>query len=79
MRLEPTTGRPEQRVHPGHDWFVVLTGRVRLWLGERQIDVDSGEAAEFSTMTPHSLSALDRPAELIMIFDREGQRAHVHQ
>jgi hypothetical protein len=30
-------------------------------------------------MTPHSLSALQTPAELIMIFDREGQRAHVHQ
>jgi hypothetical protein len=30
-------------------------------------------------MTPHSISAVDAPAELIMIFDREGQRAHVHQ
>jgi hypothetical protein len=30
-------------------------------------------------MTPHSFSALHEPAELIMIFDREGQRAHVHQ
>ena len=79
MRLEPSTARPDQRVHPGHDWFVVTEGRVRLWLGERQVDVDTGEAAEFTTMTPHALTALDQPAELIMIFDREGQRAHVHQ
>lgn len=79
MRLEPSANRPDQRVHPGHDWFVVLAGRVRLWLGERQVDVDAGEAAEFTTMTPHALTALDQPAELIMIFDREGQRAHVHQ
>lgn len=79
MRLEPSVTRPDQRVHPGHDWFVVTAGRVRLWLGERQIDVDTGEAAEFTTMTPHALTALDQPAELIMIFDREGQRAHVHQ
>jgi transcriptional regulator with XRE-family HTH domain len=78
MRLEPSTGKPRQRVHPGHDWFVVLEGRVRLWLGDRTIDVDTGEAAEFATMTPHSFSALDGPAELIMIFDRDGQRAHVH-
>jgi transcriptional regulator with XRE-family HTH domain len=40
IRLEPTTGQPRQRVHPGHDWFVVIQGRVRLWLGDRQIDVD---------------------------------------
>lgn len=78
MRLQPTKGKPSQRVHPGHDWFVVLDGRVRLWLGDREIDVEAGEAAEFSTMTPHSISALGRPAELIMIFDRDGQRAHVH-
>ena len=79
VRLEPSAGRPGQRVHPGYDWFVVLEGRVRLWLGDREIDVSTGEAAEFSTMTPHSFSALHEPAELIMIFDREGQRAHIHQ
>lgn len=78
VRLEPTKGRPRQRVHPGHDWFVVIEGRVRLWLGDREIDVATGEAAEFSTMTPHSFSAVDGPAEVVMIFDRDGQRAHVH-
>jgi transcriptional regulator with XRE-family HTH domain len=70
MRLEPTRRKTELRVHPGHDWFFVLTGRVRLSLGE---------AAEFGTMTPHAFAAIDGPAELIMIFDRDGQRAHVHR
>ena len=79
MRLEPSTRDPDQRVHPGHDWFVVIEGRVRLLLGDREIEVDTGEAAEFSTMTPHAIRAVDGPAELVMIFDREGQRAHVHQ
>ncbi|GBQ02366.1 cupin domain-containing protein [Streptomyces spongiicola] len=79
MRLEPSGTPPSQRVHPGHDWFLVLEGRVRLWLGDRRIDVDAGEAAEFATMVPHAFTALDGPAELIMVFDRDGQRAHVHQ
>jgi quercetin dioxygenase-like cupin family protein len=79
MRLEPTRTKPEQRVHPGHDWFFVLEGRVRLSLGERELLVEAGEAAEFATMTPHAFTAIDGPAELIMIFDRDGQRAHVHQ
>ena len=43
-----------------------------------QITVETGEAAEFATMTPHAIAAIDGPAELIMIFDRDGQRAHVH-
>jgi DNA-binding XRE family transcriptional regulator len=79
MRLEPTRRTPELRVHPGHDWFFVVEGRVRLLLGERELLVETGEAAEFATMTPHAIVALDGPAELIMIFDRDGQRAHVHR
>ncbi len=79
MRLEPGRTTPQQRVHPGHDWFFVLEGRVRLLLGEREITVETGEAAEFATMTPHAFTAVDGPAELIVIFDRDGHRAHVHR
>ncbi len=78
MRLEPTRTPLEQRVHPGHDWLFVLSGRILLSLGEREIVVDTGEAAEFATMTPHAFTAIDRPAELLMIFDRDGRQAHIH-
>jgi hypothetical protein len=30
-------------------------------------------------MTPHAFAAIDRPAELVMIFDRDGASAHVHR
>lgn len=79
MRIEPTRGRVQQRVHPGHDWLFVLSGRIRLSLGERAITVESGEAAEFATMTPHAFAAIGRPAELLMIFDRDGHHAHIHR
>ena len=81
MRLEPTAAHDaptEGGVHPGHDWFFVLSGVVQLTLGDREILVREGEAAQFSTMTPHRFAAHDAPAELVMIFDREGQRAHIH-
>ncbi|MEM8922685.1 MAG: XRE family transcriptional regulator [Actinomycetota bacterium] len=76
MRLAPPRRRPEQRVHPGHDWFHVLAGRVRLYLGDREIVVTEGEAAEFATMAPHALAADGGPAEVIMLFSRDAQRAH---
>lgn len=80
MRIEPKKRKrpPELMVHPGHDWFFVLSGRVQLLLGDREIVVEAGEAAEFSTMTPHAIDAIDQPAELVMVFDRDGQRAHLH-
>ena len=36
MRFEPSRTAAEQRVHPGHDWFFVIEGRVSLSLGERR-------------------------------------------
>ena len=65
-------------VHPGRDWFTVLSGTVRLQLGERVILVEPGQAAEFSTMTPHAIGAQDGPAEILAILDRDGERAHLH-
>lgn len=79
MRLEPTAERPDPRIHPGHDWLFVLSGRLKLTLGVREVIVNTGEAAEFSTMTPHTIDAMDTPAEFIMVFNRDGQRAHMHK
>lgn len=76
VRLDPVDKPPNQRVHPGRDWFFVLEGRVRLLLGERVVLVEAGEAAEFATMTPHAFMADGGPAELITIFDRDGEQAH---
>ncbi len=79
MRLEPTDAPGEQRVHPGHDWFFVLSGAVRLFLADREVIVNAGEAAEFSTMTPHSFQAHGGGvAEFIAIFSRDGHHAHQH-
>ena len=77
LHLEPRTREPEQRVHPGHDWLYVLAGRILLLLGDRRIVVEAGEAAEFATMTPHAAAALDGPAEVLMLFDRDGRGVHL--
>ncbi|UQU62465.1 helix-turn-helix transcriptional regulator [Couchioplanes caeruleus] len=65
------------RVHPGRDWFTVLSGTVVLRLGERTIRVRAGEAAEFSTMVPHAFGAEDGPAEVLCILDHDGERSHL--
>jgi mannose-6-phosphate isomerase-like protein (cupin superfamily) len=71
-------GADELDVHPGRDWFTVLSGTVVLLLGERRIMIDSGQAAEFSTMTPHGFRAHRGPAVILCILDRDGERSHVH-
>ena len=48
-------------------------------LDDRTHVVERGEAAEFDTRTPHSLSATaDGPAEVLSIFSASGERIHTH-
>jgi len=66
------------QVHPGREWFTVLTGRARLELGDRTIVVETGQAAEFSTMVPHRISSHGpEELEILSILDRDGERAHL--
>jgi transcriptional regulator with XRE-family HTH domain len=78
-KLRITARRPprELGVHPGRDWFTVLAGTARLHLGGRVILVEAGQAAQFSTLTPHAITAHDGPIEILVILDRDGQRAHL--
>ena len=65
------------RVHPGRDWFTVLSGTIVLRLAERTILIRAGEAAEFSTMVPHAFGATGGPAEVLCILDHDGERTHL--
>lgn len=77
-RPAPSRDASELKVHPGWDWFTVLSGTVVLLLGERTILVEAGQAAEFSTMIPHAFGARGGPAEVLCILDHDGQRTHLH-
>ncbi|ERR1017187_2876619 len=74
---EPRRSTDQLKVHPGKDWFTVLSGTIVLLLGERTIMVQAGQAAAFSTMTPHAFGAHGGPAEILCIFDHDGQRTHL--
>ncbi|WP_076478814.1 helix-turn-helix domain-containing protein [Williamsia sterculiae] len=70
--------RPELQSHAGFEWLYVLSGRLRLVLGDESTVLKSGEAAEFDTHIPHWLGADgDQPAELLILFGRQGERAHL--
>lgn len=70
---------PELRVHDGYEWLYVLQGKLRLRLGEQDLTLGRGEAAEFDTRVPHAMSAAGgRPAQVISIFNEAGARMHTH-
>jgi transcriptional regulator with XRE-family HTH domain len=76
--MPPRPADQEPKSHEGYEWLYVLNGRLRLVLGDRELVLVPGEAAEFDTHVPHLLgSADDGPVELLMLFGRQGERAHL--
>lgn len=70
--------RPQLQSHAGYEWLYVLDGRARLLLGEQDLVLEPGEAAEFDTRAPHWIGgAEDRPVELLLLFGPQGERVHV--
>src|ERR671921_3053859 len=66
------------RTHPGHEWLYVLSGELRLILGEHDITMQPGEVAEFDTRVPHWFGpAGDESIEILSVHGSHGQRMHV--
>ncbi|MEV8254210.1 XRE family transcriptional regulator [Rhodoglobus sp. NPDC076762] len=79
ITFPPTETLPELRVHDGFEWVYVLSGKLRLRLGDQDLTLTRGEAAEFDTRIPHAVSAAgSSPAQVISIFNSEGERMHTH-
>ena len=69
---------PDLRTHEGFDWAYVLNGTLRLVLGEHDMLLKPGEAAEFDTRTPHWFGSTSAgPVEFLSLIGKQGERAHI--
>ncbi|MQA10169.1 MAG: helix-turn-helix domain-containing protein [Pseudonocardiaceae bacterium] len=78
--LPASSGRrePDPQIHEGYEWLYVLNGRLRVVLGEHDLVLVPGEAAEFDTRVPHWFGAADNePVEFLSLFGKQGERAHL--
>ncbi|MEU7144372.1 XRE family transcriptional regulator [Nocardia sp. NPDC046473] len=69
---------PSPQTHEGYEWLYVLNGKLRLVLGERDMVLTPGEAAEFDTRVPHWFGAATAESvEFLSLFGKQGERAHL--
>jgi transcriptional regulator with XRE-family HTH domain len=69
---------PDPQTHEGYEWLYVLDGRLRLVLGDQDLELTAGEVAEFDTHVPHWQGNVSTaPVELLILFGTQGERAHV--
>jgi transcriptional regulator with XRE-family HTH domain len=72
------TADPEPRTHDGHEWIYVLSGHLRIVLGDQEFILGPGEIAEFDTTVPHWFGSTGtEPTEILSIFGRPGERMDV--
>ena len=56
----------------------MLSGRLRLILGDYDLVLGPGEVAEFDTRVPHCVANPGpQPAEILTLFGPQGERLHV--
>lgn len=66
------------KTHSGYEWLYVLHGSLRLVLGEHDIVLGPGEAAEFDTQNPHWFGSTGSgPVEILSMFGKQGERIHL--
>ncbi|MEH1165219.1 helix-turn-helix domain-containing protein [Micromonospora sp. CPCC 205539] len=77
--LPPNTPTGEtQQTHEGYEWLYVLSGRLRLLLGDHDLTLAPGEVAEFDTRIPHRVvNPGPGTTEILTLFGPQGERLHV--
>ncbi len=78
LPADRTGAEPTPQTHEGYEWLYVLSGSLRLLLGEQELVLQPGEAAEFNTRTPHWMGNAGAEAvEFLALFGPQGERAHL--
>jgi transcriptional regulator with XRE-family HTH domain len=68
---------PHLRSHDGTEWLYVLSGELRLVVGDQDLVFTVGQAVEFDTQPLHWFGSTGSgPVEVISIFSRPGERLH---
>ena len=66
--LQPHQQLEEDRPHEGEEFGYVISGRIRLYLGEKVYVVKSGESFYYTANRPHRIeNSSSRPAKLIWV------------
>ena len=66
------------KTHEGYEWMYVISGRLRVVIGDHDLELGPGEVAEFDTRVPHWFGSNGRvPVEVLSVLGRQGERMHV--
>ena len=69
---------PTPLTHEGYEWLYVLSGVLRLVVGDRDVTLKPGQAAEFDTRRPHWFGSTGTGAvEILSLLGHQGEKIHL--
>lgn len=69
---------PAPLTHEGYEWLYVLSGTLRLVVGEGDVTLKAGDAAEFDTRRPHWFGSTGQgPVEILSLLGHQGEKIHL--
>jgi len=76
--IRTTQNKVVTKAHEGYEWMYVISGKLRIVIGEHDLLLGPGEVAEFDTRVPHWFGSNGKvPAEVLSVLGRQGERMHV--
>lgn len=74
-------GEPEHHRHEGEEWLYVISGRLRLTLGDEVVELEAGDAAYFDGMLRHAFDVIgDEEVEMLMVAGaKRGGASKLHE
>lgn len=80
QREHRSGGEPEYHRHDGEEWLYVISGRLRLTLGEKVVELEPGDAAYFDGMLRHAFNVIgDEDAHMLMVAGAAHSPSQLHE
>ncbi len=78
MVIPASWSTPVMATHEGHEWLYVLSGVLRLVVGDHDTTLRSGHAAQFDTQTSHWFGSTgEGTVEILSLLSGQGERIHL--
>lgn len=69
VNLKPEDERPSLVCHGGQEFNFVLSGKVCVTLGRKDIILEAGDCIYFDPQIPHGQQAVDEPASFLTVIE----------
>jgi len=68
VTVEPKSEKPVQHAHDGQEFNLMISGRMRFFISDKEYDLEPGDSVYFNASIPHAMQALDSaPAQFAAI------------